>query len=633
MLQRIRDSLQAQKWLAIVILGALALVFAAWGAYGIVDLGIGSGNYAAKVNGKKVPIKDAQEAWQQQQMQWQQRMGGELPEELKTRLQDQVLESMVRDELIGARSQDLGYRVSDQQLHDQIRSIPAFQLDGKYSPEQAKYALDRAGMSLTAFESGMRREMQRGQIENGLRVSDFITPDELKRLQELEGEQREVRFATVAVDKYAAEAKVDDAAVDAYFKKNQSQFMTPEYAELAYAELRLEQLASQVTVSDTEVKDYYDKNKDRFVQPEKRHSHHILIESGADDAAALKKAQDVLAQAKAGKDFGELAKQYSSDTGSASKGGDLDWAERSYFDPAFADALFSMSVNEIRGPVKSKFGYHIIRLDEIQPAKGRSFDEARAEIDAQIRKDKAADNFGDMQEQIQQKLEQPGMSLETLARELGLQTGTVARFERGTGGAPLGDSPELEEVVFSNTVLDEKRIGGPVALGEDRLVIVKALSHKRPEPKPLATVRDEIVAAIRKEEGAKAAGAAAEAARGRLNVGTAFDTVAKELGVTAEPAHYVGREDPSVPAAIRERVFKSPKPAAGKSVNLTVPLENGNAAVVAITGVRREPNPSAEGLERVKQQVISRHAAGDAVAYMDELRRTATVSKNPKAFE
>ena len=131
MLQRIRDSLQTQRWLAIVILGALALVFAAWGAYGIVDLGIGSGNYAAKVEGEKVSIKDAQEAWQQQQIQWQQRMGGELPADLKTRLQDQLLEGMVREALIGKHSHDLGYRVSDQQLHDQIRQIPAFQIDGK----------------------------------------------------------------------------------------------------------------------------------------------------------------------------------------------------------------------------------------------------------------------------------------------------------------------------------------------------------------------------------------------------------------------------------------------------------------------------------------------------------------------
>lgn len=633
MLQRIRDGLQTQKWLAMVILGALALVFAAWGAYGIVDLGVGSGNYAAKVDGEKVSVKEAQEAWQQQQMQWQQRMGGDLPEELKGRLQDQLLEDMVRDALIGKRSHDLGYRVSDQQIHDQVRRIPAFQIDGKYSPEQARYALDRAGMSAEVFEASMRRDMQRGQIENGLRISDFVTPTELKRVQDLASAQREVRVATISPDKYAAAAKVDDAAIDAYYKKNQVQFMTAEYVQLAYGELRLDQLASQVTLSDEEIKSFYDKNKDKYVQAEKRRSHHILIETGKDAAAAEKKAQEVLAEAKAGKDFGELAKKHSQDPGSAPKGGDLDWAERTYFDPAFADALFSMSAGEIRGPVKSQYGYHIIRLDEIQPSKGRSLDEARPEIEAQLRKDKAAERFGDMQEQMQRKLEEPGANLDVVAKELNLQTGEVAQFERGKGGAPLGDSPELEDMVFSNAVLDEKRVGGPVAVGEDRLVIVKALHHHKPEPKPLATVREEIVAAIRKEEGAQAAAAAAEAALAKLNAGTSFDDVVKELGVTADAPHFVGRDDPSVPAQVRDAVFKAPKPQSGKAVNRTVSLENGSAAVLAITGARIEAAPPAADVEREKAEVIQRHAQGDAIAYLDELRRSAKVSKNPKAFE
>jgi peptidyl-prolyl cis-trans isomerase D len=566
-------------------------------------------------------------------MRFQQQMGGEIPADLKGRLQDQLLEGMVRDTLIGKTSHDLGYRVSDDQIKEYIKKEPAFQIDGQYSPEQAKYALDRAGLTIEAFEASLRRGMQRGQIEDGLRNSDFVTPTEAKRLQALEGEQREVRYLTVAPDKYIADVKVDDAAVAAYYKKNEAQYMTPESVHLAYAELRLEQLASQVQVSDEEIRSYYDKNKDKYVDPEKRSSHHILIQSGSDDAAAKKKAEAILAQINAGKNFEELAKKESQDAGSAPGGGKLDFAARNYFDPAFADALFSMKPGEIRGPVKSQYGYHIIRLDEIQPAKGQTFEEARAEIDAQLKKDKAAQSFGDVQEQIQQKLEQPGADFNAIAKELNLQTGEVENFERGTGGGPLGSSPELQEAVFSNAVLDEHRIGGPVALGEDRLVIVKALGHKMPEPKPLASVKDEIVAAIRKEEGTKAAQAAAEKAKSRLDIGTPFDTVAKELGLTADAAHFVGRQDPSVPAPVRDAVFKAPKPASGKSVNRAVPLENGGAAVVAITGVRTEPNPDAEQLARERHDAAMRHGQGDAVAYLDELRRTADVSKNPKAFE
>ncbi len=633
MLLRIRDSLQTQKWLAGVVLGALVLVFAAWGAYGIVDFSVGSSAYAAKVNGEKVGIKDAQEAWQRQQLDWQQRFGGELPPDIKSRLQDQLLEGMVRDAMLGKRSRELGYRVSDAQLHDYIRGIPAFQIEGKYSPQAASYALGQRGMSIAGFEASLRSELQRSQIESGIRVSDFVTPTELARLQALQTEQREVRYAVVTPDKFAAEATVDDAAVQDYYKKNQARFMTPEFVQLAYAELRLDQLSSQVAVTDDDIKTLYDKSKEKYVQPEKRHVRHILIASGKDDAAALKKAQDVLAQAKSGKDFGELAKKESADSGTAANGGDLGWIGKEGFDPAFADAAFGMAAGEIRGPVKSQYGYHIIRVDEIQPGKVQTLDEARGEIEAQVRRDKAADKFGDLQEQIQRKAEQTGADLDAIAKEFNLATGQVAEFQRGSGGAPLGNSPELQEVVFSSVVLDEHRVGGPVAVGEDRLVLVKALKHQKPDAKPLAGVRDEIVAAIRKEKGNEAAVKAADAARAKLESGTSFDQVAKDLGVNPDPARFISRDDPSALAAIRDLVFKSPKPAEGKPIYRTVSMDQGGAAVIVVSAVRAEPTVNPQQVAQEKREALSRHGEGDAVAYMDELRRTADVSKNPKAFE
>ncbi len=149
----------------------------------------------------------------------------------------------------------------------------------------------------------------------------------------------------------------------------------------------------------------------RLNVPEKRHARHILV-TGKDDATALALAQQVWPQAKGGKDFGELAKQYSQDPGSAHNGGDLGWSERGAFVAPFADALFSMKVGEIRGPVKTQFGYHIIRLDEVQAGKGKTFEEARADLEAQLRRDRATDRFGEIQEQLQSKLAEPGADLD-----------------------------------------------------------------------------------------------------------------------------------------------------------------------------------------------------------------------------
>ena len=202
---------------------------------------------------------------------------------------------------------------------------------------------------------------------------------------------------------------------------------------LQYAELRLDAIAAAITVNPDELEAWYQQNQARYVEPEKRRARHILITLGdkpdaAADAAALAKAQDVLKQARAGADFSALAKKYSQDPGSARQGGDLGWALRGAYVKPFADKLFSMKAGEISDPVKTQFGYHIIRLDEIQAEHARTLADARAQIEGDYRRERASDLFGDRQEQLQQKLESnSGADLAALAREFGLTAGRGAR--------------------------------------------------------------------------------------------------------------------------------------------------------------------------------------------------------------
>jgi peptidyl-prolyl cis-trans isomerase D len=633
MLQRIRDGLHRHKWLGYVVLGALALVFAAWGAYGIVNLNIENANYAAEAGGQKISIQQARNAWSREEGRLQQSFGGaDLPAGLRERFQDQVLEGLIRDALMTQRTHDLGYRVSDSDVQEAIRSEPAFQIEGKYSPEAAKAALAQAGLSVSQFETELRSSLQRTQLENGIRASDFLTPREIAQAESLQNEQREVRYAVLPADKFPG-PPVDDAAVQAYYKAHQGEFMIPESAHLQYAELRLDQLAAQMPVTDADLHAAYDKNKNTYVVPERRHARHILIAATKDDAADRKLAEDVYAQAKAGKDFAQLAKQYSKDPGSADKGGDLDWADRSSFVGPFSDALFGMSVGEIHPPVKTQYGYHIIRLDEIQPGKTKSFEEARPELEAEVRRNRATDRFGEIQEQLQTRLEQPGADLDEIAKEFKLQTGDVPQFLRGTGGAPLGAAPQLQELVYGDSPVATGHVGGPVLLGDDRLVLVKVLDRKKPEPKPLADVHDSIVATLKKQNGTDAAMKAADAAKAKLDSGTPFDEVAKQLGVTAEPARFVGRTDPAVPAQIRSLVFDVPKPG-DKPVYRALKLDNGGAAVVAVTKLRVDSGEANKQLQasRTKQET-DRQGMGEAMAYLEDVRRTADVRKNPKAFE
>jgi peptidyl-prolyl cis-trans isomerase D len=300
-----------------------------------------------------------------------------------------------------------------------------------------------------------------------------------------------------------------------------------------------------------------------------------------------------------------------------------------------------MNVGEIREPVKTQFGYHIIRLDEVQAGKTKPLEAVRSALEADLKRNAAADKFGELQEKIQQRLESAGGDLNVVAKEFNLATGEVSPFVRGAGGAPLGTAQPVQDIVFGDSPLQSGHIGGPVMVGEDRLVLVKSSDHKAPQPKPVAEVKDGIVAALKKDKGSEAALKAAQDARAKLAAGASFDEVAKQLGVTAEPAKFIGRTDSTVPAELREYVFKAPKPVGDKPVYEAVAMQTGGAAVVALTQLRTEA-PAADAdkqADQIKQQSLTarqdavRHGQGDVAAYIEQMRQTAVVRKNPKAFE
>src|SRR2546430_3155193 len=227
MLQRIGDALKGQKWLAYLVLGALAVVFAAWGAYGVVNLSFGGSNYAAEANGSKITLEEAREAWLRQQTQWQQRLGGaEIPAPLRGKLQDQVLEGLIGRALLTQRTHDMGYRVSQDALREAVHSEQAFQVAGQYSPEAAKAALAQAGVSLQTYEQDLRTQVQRVQLEGGIRASDFLTPLELTRLTDLEEQEREVRYLVLPLERFKSAAGVDEATVQARSEEHTSELQS-----------------------------------------------------------------------------------------------------------------------------------------------------------------------------------------------------------------------------------------------------------------------------------------------------------------------------------------------------------------------------------------------------------------------
>jgi peptidyl-prolyl cis-trans isomerase D len=634
MLQDIRDKMQGHRWLTYLLLGALALVFAAWGASGFVGDGIGPPDYAAKVNGEKISRTHINELWQQQQPRLAQLTGGNPTEEQRADFQQRLLDDEIRALAVTQHAHKLGYRVSTEQLRRAFRSEPSFQVDGKFSIDEARSRLALAGMTEKAYYDDLRRSLLVNQLLGSMGVADFFTEPELKRLLTLLDEEREVRYVMLEPDGFAG-APPDAVAIEAYYNAHGDDFMRPESVHLAYAELSLADVAAAVQVTEEQLRARYERDKAIYVTPENRRASHILItvDDATDDAQALALAKDVYARAKAGGDFAALAKQYSKDTASAAKGGDLDWAGPEVYAKEFSDKLFSMKQGEISEPVKTQFGYHIIRLDGIRPESGRSFEQVRAELAATLRNELAAGHFGTQQDELQEKLERPGSSLEQLAKEFGMRQGEVQQFERGSGGLPLGSDADLNKAVFSETAL-QGRVGGPVQLGEDRITIFQVLKHRPAERKPLEEVRAEIVATLRREQGEKAALAAAEAAIAKLAAGESFDKVAVSLRAKATPARFVSRGSPDLPVEVRDAVFAAVRPTKEQPLRQAFKVEGAGVALIEVTASRVQPLSDNPQLQKLRsERELQKYARRNADSYVAEILKKARVRRNPQAFD
>jgi peptidyl-prolyl cis-trans isomerase D len=639
MLQNLGDKLKRHKWLGYLVLGPLALIFAAWGAYGVVNTSFGSSSFGLKVNSQEFSATTIQSAWQQRLSQIQAQQKAEIPAAERALLQQQLIDQYVRAAIMQQRARESGFRVSDAGLIDALRKEAAFQVDGHFDAAAYRTALAQAGLSVTTYETDLRAGLAVDQLTEGLQLGNFLTNTEVARIFALENEQREVRFALLPLAHYEAGVNPDEAQIKAWYDAHAKDYLTTESVRLQYADLRLDTLASTVPIDSQDLQSWYEKNQSRYAQVEQRRARHILIKVAANadaksDAAALKKAQELLAQIRKGADFADLAKKNSDDSGSATQGGDLGFADASAYVKPFADVLFKMKPGEVSEPVRTEYGYHIIRMDELQPARGKTLADSRAEIESDYRRDKAAEIFGDRQEQIQQKLE-AGTSgdLVGLAKEFGLNLGEVNEFTRAEGGA-LGTNADLNRLVFSTDMLAGGRVGGPVALADDHLVLVKVLEHRVPAPKPLASVRAEIIAAIRKDSGSKLARAAADNGLKQLDAGSSFETVIKSLGLSATPASFVARADPQLPVQVRDAAFAVAPPVAGKPAYRVVPLEEGGAALLAVTAVRpgsSGANPSND------QQLISEYARRDREAlleaYVQDLQQHAKIQTNESVFQ
>jgi peptidyl-prolyl cis-trans isomerase D len=631
MLLNIHDKLKG--WFAAVVLGSIGLVFIFWG----INWTLSAPNYVAKVNGSEISPTEVRQAYQQQLAQVERQTQVPLTDELRSSIKQRVLDEYVNEEALVTWADGLGYRVGDNDVLAQMAQEPAFLVDGKFDYGHALALLRAQGRSPAEIEEFFRRQVKRRQLGNALSASSFTTEREFRELVMITRQQRELQWLTFSAAKYADTATPDAAQIDSFYQAHKGEYMTPETVNLQYVELSLAAISEKIKVDDVQLKAEYEqqlaKTPEHFTQPEQRHLRHILlsVSDPKEEAAVKAKAEDLFKRAKGGEDFGKLAKEFSQDPGSAAQGGDLGWSDRKLFVAPFADAAFAMKTDDIAGPVKTQFGYHILKLEGVKPASVKSFDEARNDIETEFRRNEAERLYNDAAEKLADASLQNVSDLNAVAGKVGLPVKDIADFRRNEGGGALGKSQPVIDAAFSQDVLDG-RLSNLIEVDKGQGVVLRATDHKLPQQKPLEAVRGEVLSAWKKQRGVELAAAAAADAVKSLRGGTAFDAVAKSAGQTPAAPKYIGRSEQDVPFEVRSASFSAPKPQ-DKPTFDSVALANGDSALFAISAVR--VNPSDEGFSdiEIRRQYAARIAAGEAQSYGAGARAMASVTLNPKAVD
>jgi len=635
MLQAIHDNLKGV--FAMIILGVLAVVFIFWGVE-FVSVGGLTATKGIEVNGQDVNVSEVRQAYQEQVTQYQVATGGmDLPEEVREQIKRDVVEGTVANELIRQRTAEQRFRATDGDVLEVLQQIPAFQVDGKFSKDAYYAALRAANIEPAYFEAQQKQTVAARLLDRGIIASAFVLPREFERREALLNESREVAWIVLPAGRFIEDVKLDEAALSAWYEEHKANYRTDEQANLQYVEISLDDLAQSVQVTDDALRAYYENNLDRYRAPERRRVRHILIASDGDDAAAEARAKTAYDRAVAGEDFAGLAQELSQDPGSASQGGDLGWADRETFVGPFADAAWSMEQGEIKGPVRTQFGWHVLMLEGIEASATPSFGELQPQLEAEYRRTESEKLFGDLQEQLDTEAFEAGGDLQRVADALALPIRSVDGFTR-QGGA-LGTSPDVVAAVFDPEVLNGSQLR-TVEIAPGRVVALKVVAHQPPRDRPLEEVREQVAAAFAEEQARAAAARRAAALVEELRGGAEWDVVASKwipedvTDPSSASLRFIRRAEPAVPPAVSAAAFRAGQPE-GRPAYGTATLASGDTAVWTVTYVRPgspaalAPAQRAAALNEARDQNRFR----DAAVYLAQLRAAAEVEVNPQLFQ
>ncbi|MGC2518425.1 MAG: SurA N-terminal domain-containing protein [Burkholderiales bacterium] len=499
--------IHGNKRLVQVVLALIVIPFAFWGVNFYQNAFTG-GNVVASVEGQKITEQEFGEALRQQQERLRSLLGRNFDPALldAPEMRLELLEGMISQRLLTQYAFRHNMTIGDEQLRETISSIPAFQEDGRFSKARYEAMLSAQGYSPLSFEASLRRDLVLQQLTGALADSGIASKAAAREIALLRAQQREVSEHVIPAESLLAQVKVAPEAVRTFYDGNPGRFQLPEQVQVEYVVLNNDALTAAEQVPPEEIKAYYEANAAKFGEPEQRRASHILISfksgaSEAEKAGARAKAERILAQVrKSPGSFAELAKKNSDDSGSAAKGGDLGFFSRGMMVRAFEDAAFRLRPNEISEPVESEFGFHIIRLTAIKPGKMKSLEEARPEIERELKKQHATKRYAEAAEAFSNLVYEQSDSLKPAAEKFKLPIRQADGVTRQSSPVEVLNNPRVLAALFADDAIKNRRNIEAIEVGQNTLVSARVIDHKPAAQRPFDEVKGEIAGQLARQE-------------------------------------------------------------------------------------------------------------------------------------
>ena len=625
MLQTIRDKFTG--WIAIVFIGLLALTLVI--SFGNMEQTPLQDNVVITVNDKEITLFEFQEEFSNKLAEFQDLLGDEVPEVLEQTIKESAGEDLIIRVLLLDYLSNNGYRVSPEYVAELIRTNESFQLGGVFIRENYEAILASQGVSVDQFENDLRLQLEINQLRRGLIETAFMTNAEFTQFIELQMQERSGQMLIIDSSRFKDQVNVDPSEVNDYYQNNIDLFQSDEELDVEYLEINIEDVAQQVQFSGDEIRDYYENNLDRFVSNEERKSSHILVaidEDTTDEQAAelIKEIQTKLET----ETFEELAKQYSDDPGSAAQGGDLGWAETGLFVPEFESALFSMNVGDTSEAVKTDFGYHLIRMDDIKPGQQQAFEDIEYELELEYSRLLAEEELFELADQMADLTLQSYNELSTVAEKMSLKKSNLDAFTR-TGSTFLHQDPEMVNILFSP---------GSIELGEntplfqigDSVIVARAKAHRLPSTRDFVEVQGDIQGFIMNQEAMKLANDYADGLKN--DESSVFGDLSQDDGIQVEDFQIL-RNSTNYSRGLSDAIFSLKKDLINEEIVVFSELEKVYLAKVSSVDTGNLSLFSDQERSDAKSDLSEQYGSQDLDGLAQSLRDNAEVFIEPGLYE